>query len=167
MELVVGTNCYTDVEQANQLIADNFMSSSPIKKMWDSLENSDKTILIYSNTKICDKDSMLYKWFKQSADQPLQFPRVMGCNGQVIECPDLVKLGILVQGIRSVIETTGSSDNFTALQASGVKSFADGSGARIEFASSSDLKGTDNNKNSLGIYNGVFKQYFKEYTEFV
>lgn len=167
MELVVGTNCYTNIEQADKLIEDNFTSLSPIKKVWDNLENNDKTVLIYSNTKICDKDSMFYKWFKQSEEQPLQFPRVTGFNEQVFECPDSVKLGILIQGIKSIIETTNSNDNFAVLQGSGVKSFADGSGARIEFASPSELKGADNNKNSLGIYNSVFNKYFKEYTELI
>ena len=164
MELVVGTNCYTDINDANQLIADNFMSSNPIKKVWDSLQDEDKTVLIYSSTQLCDKDSILYKGYKADINQPLQFPR---CAGVSIEVPELVKLGILVQGIKQYIVDSGSSGDFEALQANGIKSFADGSAARVEFANATDLKTSSNYKNNLGLFNDVFKKYFIQYTKIV
>lgn len=165
MELIVGTNCYTDIEQANQLIADYMLSSNPIRKMWEELNNNDKKTIILSSTMKYDNNNMLYKGEKQNKDQSLQFPRIEKCG--IVECPERVKIGLLVQGIRELINESATNGEYEVLQASGVKSFADGSGARVEFANASDLIGSNNSRNEIGLYNNVFRTYFKQYTLYV
>lgn len=166
MELIVGTNCYTDISQANQLIEDYMLSTNPIRVMWNSLQDEDKKTIILNSTMKYDNDAILYKGRKQSKDQSLQFPRIENCS-DVIECPDRIKIGLLIQGIKELIAEQSESGEFSVLQSRGVKSFADGSGARVEFASANELAGNNNVKNELGLYNGVFKTYFKQYTLYV
>lgn len=166
MELIVGVNCYTDIDQANELISDNFMSTNKIRQYWEGLEDDDKKSLIYSSTKLCDTDRLLYKGSKLNIEQKMQFPR-RNYWGTIIECPESIKLGIIVNGVQSCIVENESSADFESLKSNGVKSFADGSGARIEFASASELKAADNNKNSMGLFNNVFHKYFIGYTKLV
>jgi hypothetical protein len=95
MELIVGTNCYTDISQANELISDYMLSTNPIRVMWNSLQDEDKKTIILNSTMKYDNDSILYKGRKQSKDQSLQFPRVENCS-DVVECPDRIKIGLLI-----------------------------------------------------------------------
>lgn len=166
MELIVGTNCYTDIEQANELIREYMLSTNPIRVMWESLQDNDKKTIILNTTMKYDNDAILYKGRKQSKDQSLQFPRIENCS-DVVECPDRIKIGLLIQGIKELIAEQSESGDFSILQSSGVKSFADGSGARIEFASANEMVGNNNVRNELGLYNSVFKTYFKQYTLYV
>lgn len=166
MDLVVGTNCYTDISQANELISEYMLSTNTIRVMWESLQDNDKKTIILNATMKYDNDAILYKGRKQSKDQSLQFPRVENCS-DVVECPERIKIGLLIQGIKELIAEQSESGDFSILQSSGVKSFADGSGARIEFASANEMVGNNNVKNELGLYNSVFKTYFKQYTLYV
>lgn len=165
MELIVGTNCYTNIEQANQLISDYMLSSNPIRKMWDELTDDDKKTIILSSTMKYDNNSMLYKGRKQSKDQSLQFPRIEKCS-DVVECPERVKIGLLIQGIKELINESATNSEYEVLQASGVKSYKI-KDASVEFANPSDLEGGNNSRNELGLYNNVFRTYFKQYTMFV
>lgn len=162
MELIVGTNCYFDVQQANKIIEDNLMSMSTERKFWESLSDSDKTNLIYSNTQLCDNNAMLYKGVKQDTKQSMQFPRVI--NGDVVECPDSIKLGILLNGIKDTSVNIADA-SFTSMKLAGIKSFADGSGARVEFGGSSDEVTSDLDKITNGVYRDIFLKYFIEYSK--
>ena len=157
MSLVVGTNAYADVAEYDALISSRFMSSNPIRQYWESLSNGDKECLIVGSTLKLDNDSMLYKGYKQDKTQPLQFPRLLNST-DVLECPDNVKLGILLQGCK---DTMAEGTTEGEMMENGVKSFADGTGARIEFASSSDglLAKTSN-----GINRDIWIHYFADYS---
>lgn len=160
--IVVGENSYIDVTEADRLIASRYMSRSKEKKFWDSLSNEDKECLIISATEKYDTDNMLFKGRKALAIQKLQFPR-FDKLGVLVQVPDKVLVCYLLMGIYDCI--IGDS-NEAYLQLSGVKSFADGSGARIESGSDSTMS-NEFVKNSLGIYNGVFNKYIKEFTDIV
>lgn len=159
MSLVVGTNAYADVSEYDELISSRFMSSNPIRKYWETLNNSDKECLIVGSTLKYDNETMLYKGCKQSSEQSLQFPRIIK-NSDVVECPDNIKLGIILQGCNdSMIEGTTEGE----MLANGVKSFADGTGARIEFIDSSSSKGSAV-KTSNGINRDIWIHYFAQYS---
>lgn len=165
MGIIVGTNSYIDVQEANQLITDNFMSKDPIRVFWESLNsNSDKESLIISSTKKYDRDSMCYKWFKQDVNQSLQFPRV-DIYKNVIDCPEDIKLGLLIQGIKT--NMMNKYAEYQELKAQGVKSFGDGSGAKIEWFDTFQIKDMDTTKLSNGMFSGVYNQYFKDYIDIV
>ena len=165
MALVVGTNSYIDVQEANQLITDNFMSNDPIRVFWNSItSDSDKESLILNSTKKFDRDSMCYKWFKQDAEQPLQFPRV-DTYKRVIECPEDIKLGLLLQGIKN--NMANAYAEYQQLKAQGVKQFADGSGAKIEFFDTFQSKDIDTSVMDNGLYSSVYNTYFRDYIDLV
>ena len=158
MSLVVGVNAYADVNEYDELISSRFMSKNPIRKYWDDLDNGDKECLIVGSTLRLDNDAMLYKGYKQNINQPLQFPRIIR-NGEVEQVNDNIKLGIILQGCRdAMLEGTTEGE----MIANGVKSFADGTGARIEFGD------TSNNSSSVRLSNGINKdiwvQYFSQYS---
>jgi hypothetical protein len=157
--LVVGENSYCTVEEATQLIHDRFMSNNSIRKFWDDLDNSDKETLLVGSTLKYDNDVMLYKGIKQSESQSLQFPRINN-YGVVEQCPDNIKLGIIIQGCRDSI-SEGSTEQ--EMINSGVKSFADGTGARIEFATTASGNGTAA-KTYNGINRDLWIHYFAQYS---
>lgn len=165
MGIVVGTNSYITVQEADQLIAEYFTSSNPIRVFWGTISNdSDKESIIISSTKKFDRDSMCYKWFKQDINQPLQFPRV-DIHKNVIECPEDIKLGLLLQGIKT--NMMDKYNEYQELKAQGVKQFADGSGAKIEFFDTFQTKDIDTSMLSNGMYKLVYDQYFADYIDTV
>lgn len=165
MGLIVGTNSYITIQEADQLIADNFMSTDPIRIFWGNISNeSDKESIILSSTKKFDRDSMCYKWFKQDIDQPLQFPRV-DVKNNVIECPEDIKLGLLLQGVKT--NMMNKYAEYQELKAQGVKQFADGSGAKIEFFDTFQVKDVDKSIMNNGMYKLIYDQYFADYIDLV
>lgn len=161
MELIVGTNCYTDVAQATELINTYFQSSDPIRKYWNDIaEDSDKAAIILRNTMLYDNDGMRYKGYKQSISQPLQYPRINNKN-QVIDVPLEVKIGILIQGIKS--DMSNNYDEYKELKAQGIKNYKI-KDASVEFFEHIDEKDIDTAKIENGMFISVFKQYFEENT---
>lgn len=156
MSLIIGTNAYADVTEYDDLIASRFMSTNPIRVFWDSLSNSDKESLIVGSTLKYDRDSFNYRGYKQDKTQPLQFPRLINSD-DVIDCYDNIKLGIVLQGCKDVM-SEGTTEG--EMYENGIKSFADGTGARIEFASSSDGLAA---KTSNGINRDIWMNYFDDY----
>ena len=154
--LEVGVNSYFDLEEAEQIMK-SFPKKNPYRVTWDSLEdNEDKEAIIVNTTRYVNKDSMLYKGVKIVYNQPLQFPRKDEYN-RAFNCPEDIKIGILLQGIK---ELQTYDDEVTKLKENGIHSFADGSGASVTFESNSNVT----SKNNLGLYNDIWKNYFKPYT---
>ena len=159
MELQVNVNCYADIAEYDELISNNFMSSNPVRKFWESLEVGDKKSLIIGSTSKYDKEDFFYKGRKQDISQPLQFPRYLG-KDEVFNCPDKVKLGIILTACRDTM-SEGSTE--AEMRLNGVKSFADGTGARIEFGEASSVS-SEAVKTSEGVYKDIWNEYFQEYT---
>lgn len=159
MELVVGTNSYVTLDEANELINSRFMDTDPIRKTWDNLSDDNKKILIISTTEKYDNSNLLYKGYKIVNTQLLEFPRRDNYN-KLIECPVKIKVGLLVQGIKEIIAQSSEEEQ---LQNMGVHSFSDGSGASVTFESDNNKK----LKNNKGFYNDVWHTYFAEYSYLV
>ena len=154
--LEVGVNSYMDLDEANKIVNTNFMSDDPMRLFWNKLSDDDKQILILSTTIDVDTNSMLYKGYKRNINQPLQFPRIDN-YGNVIECPNRVKIGIVKQALRQSYLKT--SDEYK-LKELGIKSFADGSGASISF----DTNNTVTTKTKQGVYKDLWFTYFSDYS---
>lgn len=159
MELVVGKNTYISLEEANNIIASRFISKDPIKKLWDSLSEKDKEVLIISATEKYDNESMLYMGYKQNENQKLQYPR-RTYNNKIIECPIKIKVGLLLQGLKDLSLNDLEESKLKDL---GIKSFSDGSGASVTFENSN----AGEIKNRCGIYKEIWNSYFKEYSLYV
>ena len=154
MELIIGQNSYMTVAEADEIVTSNFISTSTERKLWNSLDETDKAVIIVSTTTKYDSDSMCYIGYKDDENQRLQFPRVLN-NGQIIECPDKIKTGLVVQAIKD-LQTNNSEEAELILK--GVTSFADGSGAKIEFSETS--------KNSVCSLNkDIWNLYFRDFSE--
>lgn len=154
MELIVNENSYMTLDEANTLIEQSFMSKDIHRVFWESLSDEDKISLILYNTEIIDSSTMLYKWGKLHANQPMQFPRKDN-YGRVIECPKKIKIGLLMQALRdSVVDNRQE----VLLKNMGVETFKDGSGASITFDTSTNVKNRQN------VYNDIWRRYFSEYS---
>lgn len=164
MELVVGTNCYTDIAQATEIIDNYLTPNDPIRKYWDSVaDDATKKAIILGSTHKYDNDSMFYKWFKQSANQPLQFPRV-DMNNNVIECPLDIKLGLLVQGIK--VSINEKYTEYSELKAQGIKNYKI-KDASVEFFDVIDSSDINTVQDNTGMYKVVYNQYFKNWTDLI
>ena len=148
MGLVVGQNSYMTVADADEIVTSNFISTSTERKLWNSLDENDKAVIIVSTTTKYDTDAMIYKGNKLSREQKLQFPR--NIHNRVVECPDTIKIGLILQALNDL---RADSSEEADLKLQGVKSFADGSGAKIEFSETS--------KNSVcGLDINIWHRYF-------
>ncbi|MBQ4030683.1 MAG: hypothetical protein II625_02900 [Bacilli bacterium] len=164
VELVVGQNCYFDVAEANQMISDNFLPSEVEYIEWNKLTNEQKTVIIYRNTQFIENYNMFWRGCKIYNIQSMQFPR--NIDGTTVECPDIVKLGILMNGVNSLVKVTDTNNTeYGSLIDAGIEKFADGSGASVTFKSDanrtskySTLPGYEN------IYKSVFRTYFSKYS---
>ena len=164
MELVVGTNCYTDIAQATEIIDNYLTPNDPIRKYWDSVaDDATRKAIILGSTHKYDNDSMFYKWFKQSANQPLQFPRV-DMNNNVIECPLDIKLGLLVQGIK--VSINEKYTEYSELKAQGIKNYKI-KDASVEFFDVIDSSDINTVQDNTGMYKVVYNQYFKNWTDLI
>lgn len=164
MAIVVGEDSYITVQQASQLLNDYFMNDDPLVLKWEELaHNTDdryREKLLKNVHRKYDEDSFFYKGRKQVATQKLQFPRVDNF-GNVIQCPEDIKIGLLIMGLRELINADSEELKIKEL---GVKSFKDGSGASVEFGSDKELKNSTTSKNEFGIYRDIWRQYFSKYT---
>ena len=154
MELVIGQNSYMTVAEADEIVTSNFISTSTERKLWNSLDETDKAVIIVSTTTKYDSDSMCYIGYKDDVNQRLQFPRVLN-NGEIVECPDKIKIGLIMQALKNL--QTDSSEE-AELISKGVKSFADGSGAKIEFSETGKDSVCNLNKD-------IWNLYFRDFSE--
>lgn len=162
--LVVGENCYFDVAEANQMIEDNFLSTEVEYTTWNSLSDDEKTIIIYRNTQFIENYTMLWKGCKIYNSNPMQWPR--NIDSQSVEIPEIVKLGILLNGIKQKIESTDTSNlkEYNEMINNGIKeykikdasvTFKDDAVANNQY---SKMPGLDK------IYKDIFDNYFARYS---
>lgn len=159
MTLEVGTNCYTDIAEANEIIDSYLSANDPVRKYWDNiLDDNEKAAIILGTTQKYDRDSMRYRFYKKDKDQPLQFPRNKG--NDVLECPLDIKIGLLIQGIKTSINN--KSSEYQELKAQGIKNYKI-KDASVEFFENTDLTDIEAVRLSNGLYEMVFNQYFKDW----
>lgn len=163
MELIIGQNCYFDVAEANQMISDNFLPSKVEYIEWNKLTNEQKNVIIYRNTQLFENIYMFYCGCKVYNSQPMEWPR--NINQVTVECPDIVKLGILLNGIKTLIRDNSDGESeYNKLINMGVEEFKDSSGALIKFRS--DAKEISNFETIAGyddVYKDIVDKYFYKY----
>ena len=157
MELIVGTNSYVLLEEAESIIENNLTSTDDRLIYWKTLEDNNKKILIASITKKLDIDGMCYVGRKADITQKMQFPRIIYNNGcQLLECPEDIKIGIILQMLNTV---TRDNSELSKLQDNGIKSFSDGGGLSVSFGELPVTKKKINNIDS-----DLYYEYFNKYT---
>ena len=156
MEIVVGQNSYMTVAEADEIIASRFRSNSKERQIWDSFDEKDKTVVIISTTEKYDNDNMLYKYKKAEINQHLQFPRMMD-NGSIVECPEIIKVGLLIQAILDIEEDDSEEKQ---LVRNGITKYKI-KDAEVDFKDNA----FNIDKNSVGLNTEVWKIYFSEWSE--
>ena len=76
-ELIVNTNTYVTLEEADEYVATHYLSSSTEYKAWfdDTRPQSDRVVALIASAKALN--NLRYKGRKAVAGQPLAFPRVL------------------------------------------------------------------------------------------
>lgn len=159
MNLVVGENSYMTLDEANNIISSSLLSTSMEHQFWDGLSDDDKCVLIINYTEVVDKQEFMYKGKKVNNSQKMEWPRVICGNNT--DAPLSIKKGLLLNLLRdNTIENTDEGK----LISMGVKSFADGGGARIEFADAGTSASNEYTKNLFGVYRKIWRTYFSEWS---
>ncbi len=146
----VGKNTYFTVEEADEIMNEEFMSTDEEAIYWNSLTNDkDKEVLIKKATALMEK--LMYVGIKYSTSNKMKWPRKIDCK--LVEFPYELKIAVLAQGI-SMYKDLGSEAN--KLQTQGVKKYTTAE-ASIEFIGSNENKTIMKNN----IYKDVYDTYIK------
>jgi len=147
------------VQDAEEIVARVYKTTDKERVYFDSLSTEDKEVVVFNMSQVIDTPAIRYKGKKLSRDQTSEFPRVI--NGVTVETPYKLKIAGVKQGL--INELLMSSD-YSELINSGVKSFADGGGAKVEFNTSTSTLPVMFRVNELGFNEKIYKQYVSEYT---
>lgn len=141
--IVVGSNSYLSLEEANKIINNEYFDTDDEYKIWSSLSEENKEKLLIKGTRVID--TIPFRGIKVSGRvESLQFPREI--HGEVIDCPYEVKVGLLVQALKTY---ANNGKQELKLQELGVKSYSINK-ASITFGD------TNNTRMGNGIYNEVY-----------
>lgn len=150
----VGVNTYMTLEEANQIVSDNFDETEDAYVLWSKLTPNEKKRLIVKNTKLVD--TLIWRGCRYPGYDRMAWPRLI--TFRYTECPYDVKVGILTQGLTSKIYASDAS-NEQALIAAGVEMYKS-SKVQVRFNTNKIPYTKLNN----GIYTDIFKMYFEKYT---
>ena len=151
MKLVVGENSYMTVDEANEIVEDNFFEDDTEYVTWKGLSENDKTKVIYNGTKLIE--TLPFIGVQYPGYQNMKWPRLISLR--YVECPYDVKVAILNQGLK---DKENYNKQETKLQELGVKTYSI-KGASISFGDS--LSGGQ--KLSNGVYSTVFDTYLSKW----
>ena len=158
-ELIVGENSFICLDEANEIVNNNYTSFDSEYKFWTELNDSDKQVLLMQGTNLLNSDRFIWIGQRVKIDQPLVFPRKLR-SGRIVEFGLDMKIGLVELVIKRQI---AKSSDLDILKLSGVTSFSDGGGMSVKFDSTSESKNCGNFIGSE-IPLGVFNTYFKRYT---
>lgn len=74
MSLNIGVDSYVSLEEANQYVEKNYVSTNSYRVKWNSLSDSDKEVLLRASTSALDQ--LKYIGSKRDYSQKLKFPRM-------------------------------------------------------------------------------------------
>lgn len=159
-QLVVGVNSFISLEEANNIIGDNYISTSDTAVWWSGLSDTDKAVCLISTTNIINSEQWFWIGKRVDENQSLVFPRLDVKNNKEYDINDTFKLGI----IKLMINNNETSiDEYAKLISAGVTSY------KIKDCSVSFDVGTLANKklggfNKVGIPDDIFRTYFINYS---
>ena len=151
MMLTVGVNSYMSLEEANTIIENELLDSDEEYTLWNSLSDENKEKLIVRGTRTVDVIPFRGVKYNISSVKDLQWPRLI--DNELIECPDDIKLSLLVQVLRDYKNKSKQETNLLEL---GVTNY------KIKDASIS-LDPSKVNKLCNGIYNDIFDLYIRKW----
>lgn len=96
MALVVGTNSYITVDEADQLITENYLSTDPLRVAWEALATGDKEVLL--RRAAAQIDRLPFTGRVADVNQKMAFPRKAVFNDSP-EIPEEVKSAQALQSV--------------------------------------------------------------------
>lgn len=134
--LEIGVNSFLSLEEANEIVENEFISQSKEKEIWSSLIELDKEKILKKGTMVLNTLNFIGVREVISSNT-LKFPRYI--NG--VSCiPYEIKLATVIQGIYSY---SNSIDEYTKMSERGISSIAVGPN-RINFKDSSKVNPISN-----------------------
>lgn len=138
MANIVGKNVYFDLEEANEIVMNNFEEDDEEYIVWNKMSDAQKETLIRKNT--LKVNSFEYLGINRAQSNMLKWPRIIDYT--FIECPYNVKLFILKNGLTDKVNKESEE---IKLQKQNVSSYSI-EGASIKFEASTKIE-------SNGVYN--------------
>ena len=124
MALIVGTNTYLTVREADKLVESYFFEDEEARTQYENLSDEDKNALLYRGC--MDMQKLLYRGYKKDKSQKLAFPRVN--RGGYESDEDLVKLAQLLNSISFMqLDSNQLGLKTSEMRRAGVKNFTLGS----------------------------------------
>lgn len=124
MALIVGTNTYITVKEADKLVENYFLEDDEVRLNYEELSDEDKNALLYRGC--MDMQKLMYRGYKKDKSQKLAFPRVN--RGGYESDESLVKLAQLLNSISFMqIDTNQLSSKTAEMRRAGIKNFTLGS----------------------------------------
>lgn len=157
---VVGVNSYITIEEANEIVTNEYISSDEKRQWWDSLTESDKGVLLTKATSILN-DDMMFGWVGTRVDpnQALAFPRNLKISG-VLEWNYRMSCGLIE--LIFTLNKSKISDNY-AMISDGISSFSDGGGLSIKFSDSV----INSSHNIISDYALIIRDYFGNVSQYI
>ena len=155
MALVVGTNSYLSVEDADALVPLVYDENSEEYKSWQSMDNSQKEVLLLKATALTE--TLPYLGSRVPGYQSMAWPRYV--FGALYDVPDIVKQGIVAYGLKYYVLHNGANAEYTNLHEQGVRTYSV-SQASVSFRDDA-TSGGYNLKN--GLYSDIFFTYFNKW----
>ena len=124
MALIVGTNTYLTVREADKLVESYFMENEDVRTEYENLSDEDKSALLYRGC--MDMQKLLYRGYKKDKLQKLAFPRVS--RGGYESDESLVKLAQLLNSISFMeLDSNQLTQKTSEMRKAGIKNFTLGS----------------------------------------
>ena len=123
MKLIVNTNSYVTISEADKIIANYLTSDDSLLSAYENLDDEDKSIILYRSC--LDMQRLRYRGFKQNENQTLSFPRVNKLGYKSDD--DMVKLAQVVNSLSFIKGGSSTSSQISELKDNGVSSFKLGS----------------------------------------
>lgn len=158
--VVVGVNSFISLEEANNIIGDNYISTSDTAVWWSGLSDSDKAVCLISATNIINSEQWFWIGKRVDENQSLVFPRLDVENNKEYNINDTFKLGIIKLMIKN---NEASLNDMYKLIKTGITSFSDGGGMSVKFGD--DIVKKSSLKSSSDVIpDDIFRTYFIEYS---
>ena len=150
MRFILGENTYMTLEEANEIMTDEFASDSAELAIWNQLDLLGKQRLILNGTRIIN--TLVWIGRQYPGYQELAWPRII--QYRYVDCPYDVKVAILKQAL---LDSINDEKQEVSLQELGVKSY------KIKDASIEFIDGHNRSKLANGIYEKVYKIYLEKW----
>jgi hypothetical protein len=139
MKLIVDTNSYVTISEADKIIANYLTSDDKLLSAYENLDDEDKSVILYKSC--LDMQRLRYRGFKKEKNQTLSFPRVNKLGYKSND--EMVKLAQVINSLSFITGGSSTSSQIAELKDNGVSSFKLG-------AFSVSLHGQSSSKSNSG-----------------